>query len=134
MQTETLQMTDRDCEITGLLMQGHNPSEISELLGINYRTVKEHLRTLYLRAGINGGTKSVQLINLLSACEQRSSLPKLTGREHEIAELVLKGYSNPDISASIGISVQMVKNYLRSVFDKCGVWTRTELAARYRCD
>lgn len=133
-QTETIQMTPREQEIAALLLQGNNPREIGEQLGVTRCTVKQHLRILYLRAGISAGTKSVQLVNLLSASDHKSSLPQLTVREKQIAELVLQGYSNVDISASIGMTVQMVKNYLRSVFDKCGVWTRTELAARYRCD
>lgn len=134
-QTENLQflMTPREQQVAALLIEGAEVSEIGERLGIHVRTVKAHLHMLYVRAGIESGVKRVRLVNLLSSAE-RKPLPNLTNREKQIAELVLKGYSSPAVSALTGITVQMVKNYLRVVYDKCGVWSRTELAARYRCD
>lgn len=48
--------------------------------------------------------------------------------EVTIATFVWQGRTNPEIGALMGISEQVVKNHLRSVFDKLGVWSRLELA------
>jgi DNA-binding NarL/FixJ family response regulator len=52
----------------------------------------------------------------------------LTYKEVQIASLVWKGLTNRQIANAIGTSEQVVKNYLRSTFDKLGVWSRLELA------
>ena len=52
----------------------------------------------------------------------------LTIKEMQVATLVWEGLTNRQISAIIGTSEQVVKNYLRTTFDKLGVWTRLELA------
>lgn len=48
--------------------------------------------------------------------------------EVTIATLVWQGRTNPEIGALMGTSEQVVKNHLRSIFDKLGVWSRLELA------
>ena len=52
----------------------------------------------------------------------------LTIKEMQVATLVWEGLTNRQISAIIGTSEQVVKNYLRTTFDKLGVWSRLELA------
>jgi DNA-binding NarL/FixJ family response regulator len=52
----------------------------------------------------------------------------LTPREVQVACLVWEGLTNREIGQQIGTTEQVVKNYLRVVFDKLGVWTRLELA------
>jgi DNA-binding NarL/FixJ family response regulator len=53
---------------------------------------------------------------------------ELNVREVEVASLVWEGKTNPEIAALLGSSEQIVKNRLRGVFDKLGVWSRLELA------
>jgi DNA-binding NarL/FixJ family response regulator len=53
---------------------------------------------------------------------------RLTSRELEVATLVWKGLTNREIAQLIGTTEQVVKNYLRTTFDKLGVWSRLELA------
>ena len=53
---------------------------------------------------------------------------QLTYREIKVATLVWQGRTNPEIALSLSTSEQVVKNQLRSVFDKLGVWSRLELA------
>jgi len=53
---------------------------------------------------------------------------RLTFKEVQVASLVWQGLTNKDIAAVLGTSEQVVKNYLRTTFDKLGVWTRLELA------
>jgi len=53
---------------------------------------------------------------------------RLTTKEVQVATLVWQGLTNRQVARSIGTTEQVVKNYLRSVFDKLGVWSRLELA------
>ena len=52
----------------------------------------------------------------------------LTQREMEIVNLVVAGYSNPDIAQRFSISLQTVKHHITNIFDKTGVSNRLELA------
>jgi DNA-binding CsgD family transcriptional regulator len=53
---------------------------------------------------------------------------RLTAKEIQVATLVWQGLTNKDIAGVLTTSEQVVKNYLRTAFDKLGVWTRLELA------
>jgi DNA-binding NarL/FixJ family response regulator len=52
----------------------------------------------------------------------------LTTKEIQIAILVWEGLTNREISRILGTTEQVIKNHLRSTFDKLGVWSRLELA------
>jgi DNA-binding NarL/FixJ family response regulator len=56
-----IKITRRDQEVLRLLVQGCSNKEIAAELNISPRTVKQHLRTLFLRAGIRQGRKRVIL-------------------------------------------------------------------------
>ena len=53
---------------------------------------------------------------------------RLTAKEIQVATLVWQGLTNKDVAAVLRTSEQVVKNHLRSAFDKLGVWSRLELA------
>ena len=53
---------------------------------------------------------------------------RLTSKETQVATLVWEGLTNREIAGIIGTTEQVVKNYLRTTFDKLGVWSRLELA------
>lgn len=52
----------------------------------------------------------------------------LTPKEVQVATLVWEGLTNREIAKLIGTTEQVIKNYLRTTFDKLGVWSRLELA------
>lgn len=54
-----------------------------------------------------------------------------TGREQRVIELAAQGLKNREIADAIGSTEYMVKNYLRVIYDKIGVWNRLELALWY---
>jgi DNA-binding NarL/FixJ family response regulator len=56
-----MKVTPRDQQVLNLLVQGCSNKEIAGQLSISPRTVKQHLRTLFLRAGIRDGRKRVKL-------------------------------------------------------------------------
>lgn len=53
---------------------------------------------------------------------------QLSAKEIQVATMVWQGKTNPEIAATLGCTEQVIKNQLRSVFDKLGVWSRLELA------
>jgi DNA-binding NarL/FixJ family response regulator len=53
---------------------------------------------------------------------------KLTPKEIQIISGVTQGMRNKDIATEVGTTEQVVKNYLRKVYDKLGVSDRLELA------
>jgi DNA-binding NarL/FixJ family response regulator len=53
---------------------------------------------------------------------------RLTPKEIQVATLVWEGLTNREIGRLMGTSEQVIKNHLRSTFDKLGVWSRLELA------
>lgn len=56
-----MKITPRDQQVLDLLVGGCSNKEIAGQLSISPRTVKQHLRTLFLRAGIRDGRKRVKL-------------------------------------------------------------------------
>jgi DNA-binding NarL/FixJ family response regulator len=52
----------------------------------------------------------------------------LTGREHEVLELIVRGRSNKEIGAALGISEATVKSHINSILGKLGVTDRTQAA------
>ena len=55
-------------------------------------------------------------------------LPKLTKKELAIISCITRGMRNKEIAYQIGTTEQVIKNYLRKVYDKLGVSDRLELA------
>ena len=53
---------------------------------------------------------------------------RLTARELSIVALIVQGYKNKEIATRLGTTEQVIKNYLRNVYDKVGVSDRLELA------
>ncbi|HTJ87632.1 MAG TPA: helix-turn-helix transcriptional regulator [Terriglobales bacterium] len=71
-----IKITRRDQEVLKLLVEGCSNKEIAAELSISPRTVKQHLRTLFLRAGIKHGRKRVILATAMFEKEQmKSCLP-----------------------------------------------------------
>ena len=52
-------------------------------------------------------------------------------REHRVNQLVAEGLKNKEVADAIGTTEHVVKNYLRVIYDKLGLWNRVELALWY---
>ena len=52
-------------------------------------------------------------------------------REQRVIELVAEGLKNKEVAEAIGTTEHVVKNYLRVIYDKLGLWNRVELALWY---
>ncbi|HEY1344550.1 MAG TPA: AAA family ATPase [Streptosporangiaceae bacterium] len=58
----------------------------------------------------------------------RAGIASLTGRELQVARLVVDRKTNPQIAAELFLSQKTVETHLRNIFHKVGVTTRTALA------
>jgi len=55
---------------------------------------------------------------------------RLSAREGQITELILRGWDNRHIAQALGITVTTTKKHLGRVFDKVGVDSRAQLMAK----
>src|SRR5438445_7479487 len=76
---EEIKVTPRDQQVLNLLVQGCSNKEIAGQLSISPRTVKQHLRTLFLRAGIRDGRKRVKLAIAIFIKEQVQTCNRAIG-------------------------------------------------------
>jgi DNA-binding NarL/FixJ family response regulator len=53
---------------------------------------------------------------------------RLTPKEMQIVALIVQGCKNKEIAIQLGTKEQVIKNYLRAIYDKTGVSDRLELA------
>jgi DNA-binding CsgD family transcriptional regulator len=74
-----IKITSRDAQVLKLPVQGCSNKEIAAQLSISPRTVKQPLRTLFLRAGIRDGRKRVKLATAMFQKEQMESCLRATG-------------------------------------------------------
>jgi len=56
------------------------------------------------------------------------SQPRLSPKEQAIIHCITQGKRNKEIASEIGTTEQVIKNYLRKIYDKLGVSDRLELA------
>ena len=70
---DQVNVSAREQQVLSLLVQGCSNKEIAGQLNISPRTVKQHLRTLFLRAGIREGRKRVKLAIAIFTKEEAQS-------------------------------------------------------------
>lgn len=57
---------------------------------------------------------------------------QLTPREKQIADLVGRGFTNPEVAGNLYLTEGTIKEYLFALFRKAGVRNRTEFALWWR--
>lgn len=57
---------------------------------------------------------------------------KLSAREHEVLDLVVRGLSNKEIVDRLGITIESVRWHLRNIYEKLHVHSRTEVLVKFR--
>jgi DNA-binding NarL/FixJ family response regulator len=82
-----------------------------------------------VRAAAAGATVTDERISKRLMERWRSKRPtteRLTPRETDVLRLLVKGSSNKEIAATLGVGLRTVEGYVSNVFAKCGVRSRTE--------
>jgi DNA-binding NarL/FixJ family response regulator len=113
---------------------GENPGAFlsAGVHGVVFRSVTGPQLLECVRAVAGGGTW-VQPAQVAQELTENDMVgvrvrDRLTPKELRIVALVVQGYKNKDIATELGTTEQVIKNYLRNVYDKIGVSDRLELA------
>jgi two-component system NarL family response regulator len=61
---------------------------------------------------------------------ERRAMPELSARERQVLALIVKGRSNKEIGAELGVAENTVKNHVKVILDKLGVADRTGAATK----
>jgi two-component system, NarL family, nitrate/nitrite response regulator NarL len=56
-----------------------------------------------------------------------NGLQKLTPRLLKVAELAAQGFTNGEIAEQLSSTENVIKNVMREIFDRLGLWNRMEL-------
>jgi len=75
-----------------------------------------------------GSSRGVEAVNF--AALRQSAPPSLPARQAEVADLVAHGLCDCEIAAELGVTENTVGSYLKLIFKRYGVHTRTALTAR----
>ncbi|MDP9037647.1 MAG: response regulator transcription factor [Acidobacteriota bacterium] len=134
---------DVDAVVVRARAAGHRPVLIGEngyelpdslaraLDGILFRGV-DGAALLDTVRRVGQGQRCIQTSNLRSISAQdvvgARVRDRLTPKEMQIVALIVQGCKNKVIASQLGTKEQVIKNYLRSIYDKTGVSDRLELA------
>jgi len=108
------------------------PAVSGELHGLVYRNVSKTALLETVRQVIRG-ERSIHLSEASKDSEPEDLVgarvrDRLTPKEMKIVALIVQGCKNREIGVRLGTTEQVIKNYLRSIYDKTGVSDRLELA------
>jgi DNA-binding NarL/FixJ family response regulator len=100
------------------------------------RTKPADMRAALLDA-LNGGAPMTSAIarrvveSFRRASPNQQPVLGLSPREEELLEFLSKGFSNKEIADQIQLSFETVRSYLKHIYEKMHVRSRTEAAVRY---
>ncbi len=121
--------------VIAVLDSGESPQRYLKLgvQGITYRDIKRDDLLKCFRSVLKGRPFLQQPIGASSAAYETDVVGekvrgRLSTKELQIVRLLLQGYKNRDIAKELNNTEQVIKNYLRSIFDKTGTSDRLELA------
>ncbi|MCP4149424.1 MAG: helix-turn-helix transcriptional regulator [bacterium] len=86
-------------------------------IGFFMEFLKEKLQSFYVENTINSKERALKLISKF----------KISKREREVIQLILKGMSNKDIENELFISIKTVKCHIYNIYRKVGVKNRLQL-------
>jgi DNA-binding NarL/FixJ family response regulator len=108
------------------------PEVLADLHGLVYRNVSKTALLETVRQVIRG-ERSIHAVETTKETEAEDLVgarvrDRLTPKEMKIVALIVQGCKNREIGLRLGTTEQVIKNYLRSIYDKTGVSDRLELA------
>jgi hypothetical protein len=129
---ELRNVTPRDREVLDCLAEGCRNKEIAGKLGLSEWTVKQRVRQIARRNGVNGRRMRVRL-GLAWAAQNGDAIMapsaiEFTAREISIMQQVVTELPTGTIAYAFATSEQMVKNWLQRIYNKTGMSSRLELA------
>lgn len=125
-------LAPRERAIVELVRRGHGNKQIAYVLGISVGTVSSYLSHAMRKIGAKNRVQLVTLTERPSPSVVAAALRDATAAEREVAAMLVEGLSDRAIAERRGVSARTVANQLRSLFARCGVRSRAELAVHLR--
>jgi DNA-binding CsgD family transcriptional regulator len=124
-------LSDRETQITNLILQGNDTVPMARALGISPHTVRVHTSRILAAFGV--GTR-IQLVARFGETlpESTSTTDQLTPRQREVVSRAADGASNAEIAAELGIGVKAVEKHLAAASERLGARSRLDLITRWR--
>lgn len=123
-----------DSQLLAILECGESPQRYLSLgvQGVIYRDVNRDdlltcFRSLAKRRAFLQNAKGISSSDCDADLIGERVRSRLSRKELQILRLLLRGYKNRDIAQELNNTEQVIKNYLRSIFDKTGASDRLEL-------
>jgi DNA-binding NarL/FixJ family response regulator len=100
------------------------------------RTASKHLLDAIRDVHAGGSPLSPQLARRVvmffnQPAETESTVARLTAGEREFLDQLAKGYAYKEIADRMNISIDTVRSYVRTVYEKLHVHSRTEAVVKY---
>jgi DNA-binding CsgD family transcriptional regulator len=111
-----------------------------EAPGGNHVTVPTPIGWITLHASLPDGPRTGRVAIVLEratgpqSATLRLEVRGVTSREREVATLLARGLSNPEIADSLVLSPYTVQDHIKSLYEKLGVSSRQELVAQVFLD
>lgn len=99
------------------------------------KKIVEAIQDIYKGGGVINGQVAKTILNSFHKPVYRAldlDSFKLTKREKEIFQLLIEGLSYKEIAARSFISMATLNTHIRNIYDKLGIHSRAEIAARFR--
>lgn len=97
--------------------------------------ILEAIRKVHRGETVMNGKIARKVLQYLSKPEPKQRIfddYKLTPREKEILELLIKGLSYKEIAAQCFISIDTIFSHIRKIYSKLNVHSRSEITAKFR--
>ncbi|MEM7412456.1 MAG: helix-turn-helix transcriptional regulator [Myxococcota bacterium] len=147
-------LTRRERQIAELVGMGRSTKEIAYELGVSLSAVSMAVKTGCRKLGLGARTELASFFapgGLRARLEEASlngetllvgahplldeaAAEALSPAEREVTSALLAGSTSLDIASRRGTSVRTIANQIASIFEKLGVHSRVELAARLHAD
>ncbi len=130
--SEMLDILEKSGSRAVLILEHGAPLEqslVQRISGVVLRSIGAEQLVECVRR-VAAGERSVHKAQIVSMPVDRVGrrvLERLTPKEIQIISLVAEGWKNKQIAEQLTTKEQVVKNYLRSIYDKTGVSDRLEL-------
>lgn len=98
-------------------------------------SILDAIRKVHNGEAIMNGKIARKVLEFYSKKEKTSDTwaeYKLSGRETEILQLLMKGLSYKEIAAQCYISIDTIFSHIRKIYSKLNVHSRSEIAAKFR--
>ncbi|MBB6030797.1 response regulator transcription factor [Oceanithermus desulfurans] len=104
------------------------------LKGAGQEEMLRAIRAVARGEALFGAAVAARLAGLFAqaAPSPADAFPELTKREHEVLELIARGFSNKRIAQTLDIQPKTVRNHVSSIFSKLQVVDRSEAMIRAR--